>query len=308
MLTVLSCPGNCTSDLQDKADQCVVVKGTMRILAYDIDRVERAIWGIRQGIRSSIESRLWQSHDVKGVAFLVYLGDTEEEAFQGGGAGGGFVFVSSTVGDDDGGIARLWILGPPLLLVLLLLSIAFFTYNRYQQHRPVKRLKDPSCSLVGTGDQPKSCHRGSYHYSPDGQQYLSTICEKCLATRREYFYYLNCAEQAGQNGHLDDGIFLAHRLVLDSPKDDLMGTIMENEPYTCIPVRPNMKDGLAVRHWGNDVHNCGSALCLRCSTNTGSPIFIKTGKRQAIDPEASEQLDSIWIDPRLRTSPEHAEV
>jgi hypothetical protein len=277
----------------------------MRILAYDVDRVELAIWGIRRTIRATIKSRDWNSRDLEGVKFLAYLGDTEVEAFQGGSDGGGFAFISNSGEDDDDGIGGIWLIGIPLLLVLLLLAAAF-TFHQYLRKSPVppvQESKKPERALVGTGDHPKSTHRGSYHYSADGQQYLSTRCGKCIATRKEYFYYLSCAEQAGQDGR---GVLPAYRLVLDSPKDDCMGTIMENEPYDYLPVRPDMHTGLAKRHWGNDVHNCGSALCQRCSARTGSPIFIKT--RKAIDPEASEQVESVWIDPSLRTSPEHAEV
>jgi hypothetical protein len=284
ILTLPLCQGDCPSDLPYKADRCVVIKGTMRILAYDVDRIEGAIWGIRKGIRSSID--VWQSRDIKGVAFLVYLGDTEEEAFRGGEAGGGFVFVTSTVQDDGGGFARLWIISPVLLIMVL---FAFFIFNKNRPRRPVQGgRKDPERCLVGTGDHPKSSHRGSYHYTPNGQQYLSTVCEKCQATRREYFYYLSCAEQAGQLGQSVNGIFLAHRLGLDNPKDDLVGTIMDSQPNSCVPVRPDMQTSLAVRHWGIDVHNCGSALCQRCSDRTGAPIFIKTGVPKASVPTASK--------------------
>lgn len=283
------------------------MKGMMRILAHDVNRVETAIWGLRQSIRTSIDSIVWQDQPVENVEFVIYLGDTEEEGLRGGDAGGGFSFVSTSEEGEDDDHKGPWLFIVPLLLLLLILLAGLFTYNRRRRRTITKEIA-PERALVGTGDHPESYHRGSYHYTPNGQQYLSTMCDKCKETRREYFYYLDCAEKAGLDSRLGHGVFVANRLALDSPKDEAMGTINENEPYCSLPVYPHMHTGLAQRHWGNDVHSCGSALCKRCAEHRGSPIFIKAKTRKPIDPEGSRQLDSILVDPNLRTSPGHSEV
>ena len=114
-------------------------------------------------------------------------------------------------------------------------------------------------NFVGTGDDPKSFHEGSYHYTPKGARYLSTRCEPCLETRR------------GANQAYRKSLVVESQSMKTDDSNSLLGVIS-----------PDSKD-IARRPLSQDVHHCTSATCERCANDEKNGInFIryKIPKRQ----------------------------
>jgi len=96
--TIQDCP-DAENDLitSTGATECVVVRGSMRVLSRSSVGLEYTIEELRSTLEAAMLDGLGQSDEVEGVKFLLYLGDNEAEAL-GGGSG------SSGGGGDGGGL------------------------------------------------------------------------------------------------------------------------------------------------------------------------------------------------------------
>lgn len=263
-----------------RADDCVVVRGEMRILAHPVDGINAAVSGLRVGLQAAMSvGNFGQNGEIAGVAFLSYLGNSEEEALNAH-AVGAHIGDLSNAGDsgsgnfnplergnsDDDEDKPLWlilVLGISAFTALFALAAFLVKKRRAEASKQVdKKVQDPlSCVVVGTGDPPDSFHDGLYHYMRNGRRYLSTQCEQCLQTKRSCIYALD-----------DSTTFLTEK----------MGTIPEYETYALshddmlIP-RADSSLGLSQQHMGINVHKCNSATCKRCAPDSPQPIFLPTG-------------------------------
>lgn len=244
----MECPSYLETD-KNGATNCVVIKGIMRILAHNADNVDYLIASLRDHIEAAMEETVELLGEITpDIAFLTYLGDSEEEAISGvrvfvdkGGAGPVFVALDDPeeVGDDDDSIGL--IIGVTIPLVVGLILAALCMQRRKRETMTFVEYRDMMTSdfvLVGTGDPPGSFHEGLYHYMRDGTRYLSTRCEGCLETRKNSFY-----------------------------TDNNLGTIMEDEEFQDTTSVVVVK-GLGAKSSTIDVHQCTSALCNRCTLTT----------------------------------------
>lgn len=288
-------------------------------MALEVESVVTAVEGLRENIKTQMDSGLGQNEEIAGIDYLYYLGDTRDEA-------GGIVLLAVGGAAASGGFG-LWLkIGIPIFIILFAIVALLVAPQKKKRRQSsalattdmaalrVARTKQKnmqsSTKLYGTGDHPGSIHQGSYHFTPDGQHYLSTNCKKCLATRHDYFYF-----RGPSKGNINNfktriaswettGVSLRFdnmATILEDQPLDREGTISPSKTATPIPITADLKNGISQKHWGMDVHNCGSATCPRCCTGMGRPQFCKV----AID---HEMKGSIMVDPQLRTSPVHGEV
>jgi len=139
------------------------------------------------------------------------------------------------------------ILGVGIPVVAALLGAVFFTSKKREVVSAAAFSK--SFTLLGTGDHPRSFHKGLHHVTPNGQKYLSTQCKHCLARRT---------------------------LVFSSDGADTLdlGTIPEDAPYDessiCSLKRADSAKGLAQHHMGMNVRRCTNPLCTRCKSSNNN--------------------------------------
>lgn len=302
----------CPQELAEQTPHCIVVKGEMSIFAVEVEDVPFAVEGMRASIKDVMDSGVGQNDELSGVDFLWYLGDRDTN---------GVVLLKAISGPGVVGFGTSMKIGVPLLAILFIIVALLFIPNKRQRTAAVRFNQKQDgltvlppvtlSTLQGTADHPDSLHQGSYHFTPQGQHYLSTNCSKCLATRQDYFYFRDPATTSRSNTGSEfwNGDVMSPRL------GDNMATILEDQPLgggskqdesasTPLPITADMKNGIANNHWGIDVHNCGSAMCTRCCTGSGRPQFCKVASPYS---DCGGRPD-ILVDPNLKTSPMQAEV
>lgn len=300
--------------LSTGAIDCRVVRGAMRILAHPVDDVSYAIAGIRHGLKTAMDDGLGQNSEIDGLAFTSYLADTEPDLFLEE-SGDDLPVGIDAVGDAMTGETsdRSWglFLGLGIPMVMFVLLAAYLAKRRSSiassevGHVELDEMKDSMFFLAGTGDHPNSFHEGLYHYTESGQQYLSTQCEDCINTRRDYFYAQDCAQR-----------FAKARIG--------MGTIPEDAPYmSCrsgdessgvsgsfIKGQPTESDVL--QHLGGHGHNhkCNSSTCTRCHPAEGNAhqtVFL--GLSGSLSNDSFDLFtDDEVVEAYLELVPDQAEV
>ena len=285
------------------AKTCTVVAGSMRIIAHANEDVHYAIAALRDGLQNAMNvDKIGQHNEIPNIKFLTYLGDSEDDVLalitggrpgdvvggdgsenwgenaQGSSSSGDGVRGDETEGgnmaleergnqsenkDDTKTIVAMAI-GIPVALALL--AAAFLQKNKRTivSATSYYDVQEADHILIGTGDPPGSYHEGLFHFMPNGQDYLSTNCEFCHVTRKD-FQYINEVSQS---------------LESQPTMDRDLGTILEDEPYTKslsydndILCRADSSRGLGQHHLGIDVHNCSSATCKICKVSK-RPVFL----------------------------------
>jgi len=229
------------------ATECQVVRGTVRVLAHEVDDLEYLSATLRDGMEEGMNiAEVWQEWVgvlLPSVKFVCYLGDA-------------FTQVYPPILKEQQSKKGIGVLGAviPVAFALLLLAMIVARNRRAVMTSSQFHMMNSDFVLSGTGDPPDAFHSGLYHYLRDGTRYLSTQCEACLETRKNSFY-----------------------------TDHNLATIFSGEEYEEeILVAANSKD-LGAKVVTQDVHKCASAICDRCrpppgGRNTGT-TFVPSDKR-----------------------------
>ena len=232
--------GNCPYNLELNSTECFVIYGQMTIVAQETDDLNYTIGVIRQAINDSMTNDELLGPDLPMVVKVTYLGVFPLFALP---------FVQQQDDDDD---------PLPIILGVAVTALAFFILLFWGRKRRVVTARDEeaivaagaAASEYAGGDPPGSFHYGKYHYTGDGERYLSNHCPECQETLMSL----------RRNDGLDD-------------VDNQTGLNGAD-----ILVTANSKD-LGARHSGIDVHVCTSATCKECMLARNDVLFLPLRQR-----------------------------
>jgi hypothetical protein len=286
---------NCS--YQFTANYCVVLEGKVKILAHQSDNLALVVASILDASEFLMENNMLLGDDDTNetVTKVQWLGETLEEAIafgtddgDGGGVLGGGVIApvneQKQNSDSSNGITTIFAVSVPLLI---LLGFAFLMTKIRKERAvmtPVELEAGDKGVLFGTGDPPKSFHKGLYHYTRSGSRYLSTNCCVCAETRMSGF------STAGDLPTITEGrIFGIHLASSESEScDDSV------EPGMRL-ISPNSKN-LGGIHSGIDSHRCNSATCNICKFRGGEVEFFSFKEEKNGSPgKAWREEDNIII-------------
>jgi len=166
----------CPHALLDANDVCYVHQGkitlyrnstlasihpAMRRVLANINDLNSTLASIQLAIRTSMESDALLGKDIPSVRRVTYLGETEP--VPSGGSNSNATFAS--------------VLAFSISAIVLLLLLLFFKKRKATTERELESLE--------TDDPAGSFHHGHYHYTVNGERYLSKSCPLCLDTARE---------------------------------------------------------------------------------------------------------------------------
>jgi len=231
----------CSYDLEDATNDCHVVYGQMSIIARKTDDLNLSIAVLRQAINATMTNDELLGPDLPTVVKVTYIGEYPPTAI---------AKAQSDEGEGEDRTAFRAIISASFIWAALLLLLLFF----WKKKRPlaVKSERDvPPVAAVGAAEDPVgSFHHGRYHYTRDGERYLSNSCAECQQTLMDL--------------RQDRGL---------APIDE--GAELDGE---CMLVTADSKD-LGGRHLGIDVHQCTSATCKECMMARHGVSFMPVGAR-----------------------------
>jgi hypothetical protein len=278
-------------------DHCVVLEGKVKIFSHKSDNLALVVASILDASQYLMENDILLNDTATPVSVtkVQWLGETLEEAIafgtdtdddDGGGVLSGDV-VPGVVpivvpeanedenSDSSNGITTIFAVSVPLIV---LLGFAFLM-NKIRKQRtvmiPVELDTGDQGVLVGTGDPPRSFHKGLYHYTRDGSRYLSTNCCLCAETRMSKFF------NDGDLPTITEGrrLYGVHYTSSQGEScDDFSLDLEEPEPAMRL-LSPNSKD-LGGIHSGIDVHQCTSATCNICKFRGDEVTFLSSPKKE----------------------------
>ena len=236
--------GVCPYDLELKTNECFVIHGQMTIVARETDDLNYTIGSIRQAINTSMTNDELLGPDLPTVVKVTYIGEFPPSST--------LPFVQVGGNDEDDG-------GLPIILGVAATAAAFLILLLWGRRRRVVTKGDDEAAIIAAGaatseyaggDPPGSFHYGKYHYSREGERYLSNHCPECQETlmklRRD-----NGLESIDEQSELHGWGLL---------------------------VAANSKD-LGGRHSGIDVHICGSGTCKECMLARNDVLFLPLCER-----------------------------
>jgi len=258
-------PINCNFRRQGDT-HCVVMHGRVTIIHHETSDVSLAVASIFDSTQKAMDYSeiffdLQNDKNLDTITNIEWLGETEQDAINGGPNGNGMIIgepsgvIEAVTEQDENESVLAYALSVPILVLIAFALL--LTKNKEKRKVKTKseiiKARNFDDVLIGTGDDTNSFHEGMYHYTKNGERYLSTNCPDCIETKKMGFYTAGNLDTITEHSVEEDCDQSAHRKkFFVSPSTDALG----------------------VKHSSIDVHNCRSARCPICAYNPRDVEFI----------------------------------
>lgn len=159
----------CPHELVNASNECYVYQGMVTIFVNEGADLNSTIKGVLVAVKESMDTDVLLGDDMPTVVRVTYLQGRPE------------------VADGVGFVALMAISISALALLLLLFWKQGRAVTTAETSRGLTGLggEEDVGAVAGTGGDPAgSFHHGHYHYTRDGEKYLSTYCSTCLNTAK----------------------------------------------------------------------------------------------------------------------------